>query len=438
MATDVKIPEVGESVTEVILLEWLKADGDRIEKDESIAVMESDKADFELPSPTSGVLKQLKKEGDTVSVGESVAQIHDATVARPKAEKTITTESDGKSKSDGAPPKEPDKKKVTETQTDIELSPAVRRLVEEHELDPALIAGTGRGGRLTKSDVVSYLESRSAKLDEAKETEEEEETAIAPRFEPSREGRMEAPELRDDFRALAAKDGAKRVPMSKIRRRIAHRMVNAQQTTASLSTFNEVDMNAVYNLREKFRNRFDEVHGVSLGLMSFFAKACVMALKEFPRLNASIDGDDVIYFDYVNLGIAVSTDRGLVVPVLRNVEEMSFAEIEIEIKRLAKAARAGKLNIQELSGGTFTITNGGIYGSMLSTPILNPPQSGILGMHAVRKRPVVMEDDRIEIHPMMYVALTYDHRLIDGRESVSYLVRIKNLIEEPERMLLQI
>ncbi|MBI1390707.1 MAG: 2-oxoglutarate dehydrogenase complex dihydrolipoyllysine-residue succinyltransferase [bacterium] len=429
MATEVKIPAVGESVTEVTLVEWLKANGDSVEKDESLCLMETDKADFELPSPAAGVVKHLHKEGETIAVGEIVAEIDESGAAEPAAGQTQTAE----------PAKD-----AGETQ---ELSPAVRRLIEEHNLDPSKIYGSGRGGRLTKEDVLAYLETKQAKHDKQPEPEvtrddseppaehglEESAHAPAPRTQPPEPKSITSAQQMIQY----PEDGVKRVPMSKIRRRIAERLVKAQRTTASLTTFNEIDMSAVLALREKYKERFDEVHGVSLGLMSFFVRACTLALKEFPRVNAGIEGDDIIYHQHVHLGIAVSTERGLVVPVLRDAETLSFADIEFEIKRMAKAARAGKLNIQELSGGTFTITNGGIYGSMLSTPILNPPQSAILGMHAIEKRPVA-RGEQVAISPMMYVALTYDHRLVDGKESVSFLVKIKQLIEDPSRMMLEI
>ena len=444
MATDVVVPEVGESITEVTLLEWLKSDGDPVQKDEPVALMETDKADFELPAPDTGVLQRSKKEGDTISVGESVGQVlskHESPAAAPPQ-----AQADSSQAEEPAPAAAEESSDGEQAASDEdELSPAVRRIVEQHGVDPSKVEGTGRGGRITKNDVMAYIESSQEKEEAVErvkaETDQAEEIEEKPvPKEPDRFSRFESPEEQESFRTQP-QNGVKRVPMSKIRRRIAQRMVNAQQTTASLTTFNEIDISQVFAMRERFRERFDEVHGISLGLMSFFSRACVLALREFPRVNASIEGDDIIYHNYVNLGIAVSTDRGLVVPVLRNVESMSFAEIEIEIKRLAKAARAGKLAIDELAGGTFSITNGGIYGSMLSTPILNPPQSGILGMHAVRRRPVVVEEngeERIEIHPMMYVALTYDHRLIDGRESVTFLVRIKQLIEDPSRMMLEI
>jgi 2-oxoglutarate dehydrogenase E2 component (dihydrolipoamide succinyltransferase) len=292
-------------------------------------------------------------------------------------------------------------------------------MIQEHQLDPRQITGTGPGGRILKEDVIRHLDE----LRQPQRSDDTDAAAAAPVMAP------EPP--------ASAAEGIRREPMSKIRRKIAERLVQAQHTAAILTTFNEIDLHQVLEIRARYRERFEQTYGVGLGLMSFFARACVLALKEFPKVNAMIDGNDIVYHDHVHLGIAVSTDRGLAVPVLRNAHTMSFAKLESEIKRLAAATREGKLSLEELSGGTFTITNGGVFGSLLSTPILNPPQSGILGMHAIHKRPVVV-NDRIEIRPMMYVALSYDHRLIDGRESVTFLVRIKELLEDPARLLLEI
>jgi 2-oxoglutarate dehydrogenase E2 component (dihydrolipoamide succinyltransferase) len=333
-----------------------------------------------------------------------------------------------------------------------ELSPAVRRMVEENKLNPAAIAPSGPGGRITKEDVQKHLDARSGATPGEREADPADANGDAPPLP-----RAAAPSVVPAGAATPAEGaggtsttagasqsagtfdeaGVKRVPMSKIRKKIAERLVAAQQTAAILTTFNEVDLSAVMALRAKYKEKFNETHGVGLGLMSFFCRAAVRALREFPRVNAQISGDDLVYFDYVHLGIAVSTERGLAVPVLRNVESMSFAKIESEIKRLAAATRDGKLGIHELSGGTFTITNGGVFGSLLSTPILNPPQSGILGMHTIQKRPVAV-GDKVEVHPMMYVALSYDHRVVDGRESVSFLVRMKELLEDPARLMLEI
>jgi 2-oxoglutarate dehydrogenase E2 component (dihydrolipoamide succinyltransferase) len=402
MATEVLIPELGESIAEVVLLEWLKADGERVERDQPICVLETDKANVDLPAPVAGYLRRLKEPGQTLKVGEAVASIEaDAGAAAPTpAVPALVPAAQGEA-----------------------LSPAVRRLVEEHQLDPAAIASTGKGGRLTKEDVLAHLEKQPTPA-----------PIPAPPPAPAAPAPSPAPAAPHP---APGEERTRRVPMSKLRLRIAERLVAAQHQAAMLTTFNEVDLSGVMALRAKYKERFNEVHGVSLGLMSFFSRSVALGLQKFPAINASIDGTDIVYHDYVHLGIAVSTERGLVVPVLRHVEGMSLASIESEIKRLAKAARENKLSPQDLSGGTFTITNGGVFGSLLSTPILNPPQSGILGMHAIKDRPIAVEG-KVEIRPMMYVALSYDHRLVDGEQSVSFLVRVKEALEDPSRMLLEI
>ena len=396
MPVDVVLPELGESVADAILVEWLKSDGDAVAVDEPLAVIETDKADVELPAPSAGVLHTLKADGDTIEVGETIATIDEDGKAVSKVEVSEKVDM----------PVEP-------VEADG-LSPAVRRLVTEHDLDPTAITGTGKDGRLTKGDVLAYLESAASD---------------PPVSEPEAPAPPPAPAV--------SSDGERREPMSQIRTRIAERLVSAQQTAAMLTTFNEVDMSGIFDLRAKYKEMFADVHGISLGLMSFFVRACVIALQEYPDVNASIDGSDIVYRDYVNMGIAVGTDRGLVVPVLKSAERMSFAIIESEIKRVALSAREGKLGLDELSGGTFTITNGGVFGSLLSTPILNPPQTGILGMHAIQNRPIAVGDE-VVVRPMMYLALTYDHRLIDGQTSVTFLVRVKDLLEDPARMMLEV
>jgi 2-oxoglutarate dehydrogenase E2 component (dihydrolipoamide succinyltransferase) len=443
MPTNVEIPSLGESVTEAVIIKWHKNDGDRVKANEPLCELETDKANVDLPAPADGVLSRVKEEGDTVQVGEVVARIDGA--APEAGEK-----SDGKRSAQARPSeKRAEQTKRAAPAKPEDLSPAVRNLVEEHNLDVNELAGTGPGGRITKEDVQRHLDERQPEqLTEAhpdQEEQEQEQPPAEPEPTPMQPGA--APGTRGVMKHAPAKpptapisfdaQGVRRVSMSKIRRRIADRLVSAQQNAAILTTFNEIDMSAVFDLRSKFKERFTEVHNVSLGLMSFFCRAVVLALREFPRLNAFIENDEIVYHQHVHLGIAVSTERGLAVPVLRSVDEMSFAKVEAEIKRVAIAVREGKLALHELSGGTFTITNGGIFGSLLSTPILNPPQSGILGMHAIQKRPVVI-DDGIEVRPMMYVALSYDHRLVDGRESVSFLVRVKQYLEDPARMMLEI
>ncbi|HRK30270.1 MAG TPA: 2-oxoglutarate dehydrogenase complex dihydrolipoyllysine-residue succinyltransferase, partial [Tepidisphaeraceae bacterium] len=311
--------------------------------------------------------------------------------------------------------------------TDEKLSPAARRMVEEHKLDSGKIPATGPGNRITKEDVVNYMDGNSAAADTS-----------APISPPAKSKPAAEPATKPALPPTSTADGTvRRVEMSKIRKKIAETLVKSQQSTATLTTFNEIDMSNLMALRTKYKEQFEKKHGIGLGFMSFFAKAACQALREWERVNASIDGDDIVYHDYVHLGIAVSTDRGLAVPVLRNAHQMSFAQVESEIKRLATATRDGKLQISELSGGTFTITNGGVFGSLMATPIINPPQVAILGMHAIKERPIAV-NGQVVVRPMMYVALSYDHRLIDGKESVQFLVRIKELIEDPQRVMLDV
>lgn len=416
MSTPVQIPALGESVSEAVLAKWLKQPGDAVKIDEPICELETDKANVELPSPANGVLEPLCKPGDTVKIGQVIANIAAA----------------GASVAKSAPKEEAKKeepKKQPEAAADPEnLSPSVRRLVREHHVDVEKLHGTGPRGRIVKEDVVRAVSEDAPKAAPA--------TAAASKA-PVPAAPAEILSSRGIVASLGPSSPVHRVQMTKLRKRIAERLVAAQHTAAMLTTFNEIDMTEVLALRDKYRESFQKKHGVSLGLMSFFARACALALKEYPSVNAFIEGDEIIYNDSVNLGIAVSTERGLVVPVLRGVSDLSFATIESEIKRMAVSARDGKLALNELSGGTFTITNGGVFGSLMSTPILNPPQSGILGMHAIQKRPVVVED-KVVVRQMMYVALSYDHRLVDGRESVSFLVKVKQLIEDPHRLMLAV
>jgi 2-oxoglutarate dehydrogenase E2 component (dihydrolipoamide succinyltransferase) len=408
MAKSVQIPPLGESVTEAVLLRWLKAEGDIVKNDEPLCELETDKANVELPSPASGAFHRLKKEGDTVKIGESIGEITEGAVASKSAPAP-------KTEKPAAPA--PAAPKKNDPVLEAPLSPSVRRLVREHNVSPESLQGTGPRGHVTKDDVMKVAGKTPS------------EPLVVPTT-PKMPTAFEAPTIADT-------PGSRRVPMSKIRKKIAERLVMAQNTAAMLTTFNEIDMSAVLELRERYKDKFKEAHGVSLGLMSFFARAVILALKEFPVVNAFVDANDIIYHDSVHLGIAVSTERGLVVPVLKNSEKLSFAKIESEIKRMAVAAKEGKLQLDELSGGTFTITNGGVFGSLMSTPILNPPQSGILGMHAIQKRPIAV-GDKIIIRPMMYVALSYDHRLVDGKDSVSFLVKVKESLEDPARLMLEI
>jgi 2-oxoglutarate dehydrogenase E2 component (dihydrolipoamide succinyltransferase) len=436
MPTNVDIPALGESVQEAVLLKWHKNDGEVVAKDEPLCELETDKANVDVPSPAAGVLRKVKQEGQTVQIGETIARIDEGGKAangngNPASAKSVTVDAPRISAVSQAP--------ATQPAPAEDLSPAVRRLVEENKLDPKQIAATGPGGRLTKEDVLKHIEQRTASAAPPPTPVAEKPAAPAtPATKPFSEARTTPPTPKPPSPAMQFdENGIHRAPMSKMRASIAKRLVEAQHTAAILTTFNEVDLTEIINLRSKYKETFEKAHGIGLGFMSFFARAVVLGLREFPRINAFIEGGDVVYHNYVHLGIAVSTDRGLAVPVLRNVQDMSFARIESEIKRLATAARDGKLGLEELSGGTFTITNGGIFGSLLSTPILTPPQSGILGMHTIQKRPVVV-GDKIEARSMMYVALSYDHRLVDGRESVSFLVRLKQLLEDPARLMLEI
>jgi len=418
MAFEVRIPTLGESVTEGVIVRWAKQDGEAVKPDDILLELETDKASMELPAERAGVLRIVKAAGEKVAVGELVARIEEdggARAAAPAAPKPAPAAPETPNPAPAMPaapraPAEAEAEPVAARGVGP-LSPAVRRLLAEHDLDPTLVPASGKGGRLTKEDVLAYLE-RSA-----------------------RPVRIDVPAAPKPSAALA--EGEERVPLSPIRRRIAERLVQAQQTAAILTTFNELDMSAVIALRAEHKERFQKQHGIGLGFMSFFARACIAALRDIPVVNAEIRGDDIIYKKFVHLGVAVGTERGLVVPVLHHAERMSFADIEREIARLAGLARDGKLKLDDLAGGTFTISNGGVYGSLLSTPILNPPQSAILGMHKIEKRPVVL-DDQIVIRPMMYVALSYDHRLVDGEQAVTFLVRVKERLEDPERLLLDV
>ncbi|MEE2626892.1 MAG: 2-oxoglutarate dehydrogenase complex dihydrolipoyllysine-residue succinyltransferase [Candidatus Latescibacterota bacterium] len=413
MAMDVEIPAMGESVSEVILIEWLKEDGEYVERDEAVCVLETDKANVDLPAPAAGVLKHGAELDSTLGIGAVIARIEEGD--KPAAEEAEAPQS---------APEESASEPATEQAAEKALSPAARRLAEEQGVDVASVEGTGKNGLITKEDVRAAIDVQETPVQETPKAQPLPSTPqpVAPSAAPP---------------AVSDGDGQRREPMSRLRQRIAQHLVSAQHSAAMLTTFNEIDLSAVMELRARYKERFNEVHGISLGFMSFFSRAAVLALREFPAVNAQIDGTDVVYNDYVHLGIAVSTERGLVVPVLRRAEQMSMAEIESEIKRLALGARDNKLAMDELNGGTFTITNGGVFGSLLSTPIINAPQSGILGMHAIQQRPVAV-DGQVVIRPMMYVALSYDHRIIDGQQSVKFLVRLKELVEDPARLMLEV
>lgn len=395
MAIEVKVPMLPESVADATISTWHKKAGDPVSRNENLMDLETDKVMLEVPSPADGVLKEiLKSSGEVVQANQVVAII----------------EAGGAPKATAAPQVQAAQapQKTTATTTAATLSPSARRAAAEHEVDVSHVKGTGKGGRVTKENVMASVEKTTT------ETQQPNMTIT---------GTVGRPE--------------KRVPMTRIRARIAERLLEVKQNTAMLTTFNEINLQNVIDLRNRYKEKFEKAHNVRLGFMSFFVKASVEALKRYPILNASIDGNDIVYHGYFDIGVAVSTERGLVVPVLRDADKMSMAEIEMTIAEYANKARAGKLTLEEMQGGTFTITNGGVFGSLLSTPILNSPQSAILGMHKIDQRPVV-ENGEIVIRPMMYVAMSYDHRIIDGKDSVTFLVAIKELLEDPSRLLLEV
>ena len=406
MNIEIKVPQLPESVSDATLIAWHKKAGDAVERDENLVDLETDKVVLEVPAPATGILQEIKiSDGATVVAGDLLALLEEGEVAA-NAPAAPVVEPDAK----------PEQRAEVQNKGPVKTSPAVRRLLEEHDLDATMVLGTGKDGRITKADVMGFLKSDHS-------------GNVTP-GDP-------APAVVDDGEVLALERNDQRVPMTRLRARIAERLVNAQHTAAMLTTFNEVDLTEVMALRTKYRDSFEKEHGVRLGFMSFFAKASAEALKRFPVVNASVDGTDIIYHNYYDIGIAVSTERGLMVPVLRDVDQMSFAQFESELGAVARKAQEGTIGMDELTGGTFTITNGGVFGSLMSTPILNQPQSAILGMHAIQKRPMVV-DDEIVVRPMMYIALTYDHRIVDGKDSVQFLVAIKQLLEDPSRLLLQI
>ncbi len=402
MTIEIKVPQLPESITDATLVAWHKQPGDAVRRDENLADLETDKVVLEVPAPADGVLRKVSvATGAVVTAGQLLALIEEGAQSPAPAPTPVGTES-GKAKAVEKEPAAPEKDK---------LSPSVRRLVQENRLDPGAIPASGRDGRLTKSDVVGFLGKQSSAQ------------------EAAAGGAAAKPAVPAGARA------EHRVAMTRLRQRIAQRMVEAQSTQALLTSFNEVDLTAVNQLRARHKERFEKEHGVKLGFMSFFVKACIEALKRFPVVNASTDGTDIVYHEFYDIGVAVSTDRGLVVPIVRDADAKGFAAVEKQIAEYAKKARAGALAIEDLTGGTFTITNGGVFGSLMSTPIVNAPQSAILGMHKIQERPMVV-DGQILVRPMMYIAITYDHRLIDGRDAVQFLVTVKDSLEDPGRMLL--
>ncbi len=419
MTIEIKVPQLPESVTDATLVGWHKKPGEAVARDENLADLETDKVVLEVPSPAAGKLARIVAEdGATVSAGDVLAILEEGEQpAQDEQEQEAATDAEEK-KADGKQTDEKPREPADKEQSGpIKTSPAVRRLLEEHDLDATMIGGSGKDGRITKADVMAFL-----KRDEAS-------SAASGEAEPAfaEDGGVGEGRERND----------RRVPMTRLRARIAERLVEAQHTAAMLTTFNEVDLTEVMALRSRYRDQFEKTHGVRLGFMSFFAKASVEALKQFPVVNASVEGTDIVYHNYYDIGIAVSSDRGLMVPVIRDVDQMSFAQFEAALNAAAGRVQDGSIGMDELTGGTFTITNGGIFGSMMSTPILNQPQSGILGMHTIQQRPMVV-DGKIVPRPMMYLALTYDHRIIDGRDAVQFLVAIKQQLEDPSRLLLQV
>jgi len=402
MSIEVKVPVLPESVADATIATWHKKVGDHVTRDENLLDLETDKVVLEVPAPADGVLQKIFfKEGATVHSSELLALIQAGGAAAVSSPKETSTTED----------------KTVSSLDDKSTSPAVRRMLAEHDLEPTQIKGSGKDGRITKDDVVTFIETGRDKT----------KNNSSPKAEPMK---LEPP------KALGARE-ERRVPMSRLRAKVAERLLEAQHNAAMLTTFNEVNLKAVMDLRAQYKDLFEKKHGVKLGFMSFFTKAVVESLKRFPAVNASVDGQDIVYHGFYDIGIAVSTERGLVVPVIRDADKLSIADIERSIGEAAGRARLGKLSLEEMQGGTFTITNGGVFGSLLATPIINPPQTGILGMHKIEDRAVV-ESGQIVIRPMMYVALSYDHRLIDGKDSVQFLVSVKELLEDPSRLLLNI
>ena len=425
MTIEVRVPQLPESVADATLVSWHKKPGDAVARDENLVDLETDKVVLEVPAPAAGVIREIRlADGTTVTSGQVLAIIEEGAAAAsgagaaavPGASAPAVISASNGATASVAPSAEA--APALPSGSGAKLSPAAKRVVEENKVDPKNVAGSGRDGRVSKSDVVNYLSAKDAAPPVMPKSAPQ--TAVASATSSARSAR-----------------GEQHVPMTRLRARIAERMVQAQATQALLTSFNEVDLSAVNALRARYKDLFEKQHGAKLGFMSFFTKACVEALKKFPAVNASVEGNDIVYHEYFDVGVAVSTDRGLIVPVLRDADVMTFSDIEKSIAGFAAKARAGSITIEELTGGTFTITNGGTFGSLLSTPIVNAPQSAILGMHKIQDRAVVV-DGQVVVRPMMYVALTYDHRIIDGREAVQFLVTVKQCLEDPARLVLHI
>ncbi len=421
MPSEIKVPTLPESVSEATVLDWHKKEGDFVRRDETLVEIETEKVVLEVPAPQDGILKDIVHEsGDTVQQGDALATVADGEAPAEEAPAEAAGEDAGKASKDEAP--------SAAAGDDDRHGPAVRALLSEHDLDAGAIQGTGKDGRITKEDVLKHIAEAGEKKKKAPAPQKQEATKETPAAEkpqpmPELAGGREREEWRE--------------PMSRIRQTIATRLVQAQQTAAMLTTFNEVDMSAVMSMRSRYKEAFEKTHGARLGFMSFFVKAAADALKKFGMINAFIDGTDIVRHNYADIGIAVSSPRGLLVPILRDADLKSFARIEAEISDFGERARKAAITMDELTGGTFTITNGGIFGSLVSTPILNPPQSAILGMHKIQERPVA-ENGQVVIRPMMYLALSYDHRIVDGKDAVQFLVSIKSALEDPARLLLDL
>ena len=422
MSSEIRVPTLGESVTEATIAQWYKKPGDAVAMDEPLCELETDKVTIEVPAQSAGVLAEVTvAEGETVEVGALLGSIGEGEGAQaaPKSEAAPAAAPKSEAVSEVAP-KALSSPTVSAPADTSALSPAVRRIVEEHGLDPSQISGSGKGGRLTKEDALAAAGGPNT---------------VASTTSPTATAPVAAP----NTGPASGDNGAReeRVKMTRLRKTIAARLKESQNTAAQLTTFNEVDMGALMQLRREYKDLFEQKYGARLGFMSFFARACVTALREIPAVNAEIADDEIIYKNYINMGVAVGTEKGLVVPVIRDVQNMGLADIELAVAEMGMKARDGKLAIEDLQGGTFTMSNGGVYGSLMSTPILNMPQSGILGMHKIQDRPIVVNGE-VVVRPMMYLALSYDHRIVDGKEAVTFLVRVKECLENPERMLLEI
>jgi 2-oxoglutarate dehydrogenase E2 component (dihydrolipoamide succinyltransferase) len=412
--TDIRVPTLGESVTEATIGKWFKKAGDTVAVDEPLVELETDKVTIEVPAPAGGVLSEIAaKDGETVAVGALLGQIADGAAGAKAVPKPAAPAAEAPKPAPAAAAPSPS----AQPRPDAPVAPSVRKLSAESGVSPASVPGSGKDGRVTKGDMLEAIEKAAA--------------SPIPVSQPAASVQVRAPSPADD----ASRE--ERVKMTRLRQTIARRLKDAQNTAAMLTTFNEVDMSHVMALRNQYKDLFEKKHGVKLGFMGFFVRACVQALKEIPAVNAEIDGADLIYKNYYHIGVAVGTDKGLVVPVVRDCDQKSLAEVEKSISEFGRRARDGALKIEDMQGGTFTISNGGVYGSLMSTPILNAPQSGILGMHKIQERPVVVAG-KIEVRPMMYLALSYDHRVVDGKEAVTFLVRVKDCLEDPARLVLDL